>query len=127
MPVVSVSSVPELGGSDSAPSSPSGVPVLKKNGSAQAGVASPTPKVTVAATRLTSRGPAKTSASIRLAKNVHNLVVVHDRFMKSSSLGEGLQVSRETPLAESTQGRGRPSALKLRFVGGAPCCSLAAG
>src|SRR5206468_5466786 len=91
---VSVSSVLELGGSDSAPSSPSGVPVLKKSGSAQAGVASATPQVIVAATRLTSRGPAKTSASIRLAKNVHHLVVVRDRFMKSSSLGEGLQGAR---------------------------------
>src|SRR5512139_3396921 len=78
---VSVSRWRMLTGWDSAPSSPSGAPVLKKNGSAQAGVASPTPAVTVAAT---SRRPAGTSAGIRVAKNVNNLVVVRDRFMKSS-------------------------------------------
>jgi len=39
---VSVSSLPPLGGWDSAPSRPSGLPVLKKNGAAQAGLASQT-------------------------------------------------------------------------------------
>src|SRR5713101_3085491 len=50
---VSVSSFPALARRDSAPSSPSGVPVLKKKGVAQVGVASHTPAVTTAATRLT--------------------------------------------------------------------------
>src|SRR5438034_5479403 len=94
----SVSSVPELGGWDSAPSRPSEVPVLKKKGSAQAGVASPTPAVTVAATRLTSRGPAKTSASTRVAKDVRDFVIVRDRFI-ASPLRLGVAGSRKTPLA----------------------------
>ena len=42
---VSVSSLPPLGGWDSAPSRPSGLPVLKENGAAQAGVASHTAAV----------------------------------------------------------------------------------
>src|SRR6516165_6010262 len=49
---VSVSSFPELGGWDSAPSRPSGEPVLKKKGSAQPGVARNSATVSVAATRL---------------------------------------------------------------------------
>src|SRR5437773_8459134 len=48
---VSVSSVSEAGGWDSAPSRPSGVPVLKKKRSAQAGVASHTPTINVTAIR----------------------------------------------------------------------------
>src|SRR5262249_18371956 len=47
-----VSSFPELGGWDSAPSRPSGEPVLKKKGSAQPGVARNSATVSVAATRL---------------------------------------------------------------------------
>src|SRR5215472_14879800 len=49
---VSVSSFPELGGWDSAPSRPSGEPVLKKKGSAQPGVARNSATFSVAATRL---------------------------------------------------------------------------
>ena len=47
---VSVSRWRQLAGCDNVPSSPSGVPVLKKKGSAQAGVASHSPAVTAAAT-----------------------------------------------------------------------------
>ena len=49
---VSVSSAPGLAGRDSAPSSPSGFPVLKKNGAAQAGAASHTPTLTATPTTL---------------------------------------------------------------------------
>src|SRR6185369_4634161 len=48
---VSVSSFPELGRWDSAPSRPSGVPVLKKKDPARAGVASDTPAINVMAIR----------------------------------------------------------------------------
>src|SRR5512136_422234 len=47
---VSVSRLLTLAGWDSAPSFPSGLPVLKKKGSAQAGVASHAAALTVAAT-----------------------------------------------------------------------------
>lgn len=45
---VSVSRLPVLAGWDNVASSPSGVPVLKRNGSARAGAASHAPTVTVA-------------------------------------------------------------------------------
>jgi hypothetical protein len=79
---VSVSRWPALAGWDNVASRPSGVPVLKKNESARAGVARPTPAATAAAT---SRRPLGMSASIRVAKNVDNLVVVRDRCMSFSS------------------------------------------
>src|SRR5436309_7063125 len=47
---VSVSNFSEPAGWDSAPTSPSGSPLSKRKGSAQAGVASHTPAVTAAAT-----------------------------------------------------------------------------
>ena len=50
---VSVSSFPGLSRWDSAPSRPSGSPVLKKKVSAQAGVASHTPAVIIADTKVT--------------------------------------------------------------------------
>src|SRR5260370_19795099 len=48
---VSVSSSPALGGRDSAPSRPSGLPVLKENVAAQADVASQTAVLNVTAAR----------------------------------------------------------------------------
>src|SRR5512143_1971883 len=88
---VSVSRWPVLAGWDNVPSSPSGLPVLKKNGSAQAGVASHTPAVTVAATRLTNGR----RASIALAKTVHALVVVRVRFMRFSYWLKGCEEAGE--------------------------------
>src|SRR5512143_2576964 len=75
---VSVSRWPVLAGWDNAPSSPSGVPVLKKNGSAQAGVASHTPAVTRTAT---SRRAAGTRARSALAENAYGVDLVLQRFM----------------------------------------------
>src|SRR5215472_10551537 len=52
---VSVSSFPELGRRDNAPSRPSGLPVLKKKRAARAGVASHSPANNVAAIKLTRK------------------------------------------------------------------------
>src|SRR6516165_8375287 len=66
---VSVSSVPGLAGRDSAPSSPSGFPVLKKNGAAQAGAASHTPALTATPTTL-DRNAVRTAPFISLLLSV---------------------------------------------------------
>src|SRR5678815_1721387 len=88
---VSVSSVPAPAGWDSAPRRPSGSPVLKKKGSAQAGVASPT----VAAMRLTRRGAASARA------HVFQLTVVLDRFIRVSSWVRGCgKLARAARLTE---------------------------
>jgi hypothetical protein len=66
---VSVSSAPGLEGRDSAPSSPSGLPVLKKNGAAQAGAASHTPTLIATPTTL-DRNTVRTALFISLLLSV---------------------------------------------------------
>src|SRR4030095_408327 len=82
---VSVSGKLEAAGWDNAPSSPSGFPVLKRNGSAQTGVAGQLPTATVATARLSSAGPPRMRISRRLVRDAGHLAIVHERFIRVSS------------------------------------------
>src|SRR6516225_9824462 len=112
---VSVSGFPELGGWDSAPSRPSGEPVLKKKGSAQPGVARNSATVSVAATRLSRNIIVvlldRRDAGCLAARNITARGVRRTARFRASEFLERLQGARSEPPKSCTTAQDRDSKL----------------